>query len=75
MAMITDTTTATTEKTDVLVAVPTLLTVSGDSVNVIEALRRDMDVVNKTGETREEDLQTLTPSFNAWTALFAKRWT
>jgi len=75
MAMITDTTTATTEKTDVLVAVPTLLTVSGDSVNVIEALRRDMDVVNKTGETREEDLQTLTPSFNAWTAAIARRWT
>jgi len=73
--MITDTTTATTEKIDVLVAVLLLLIANGDFVSATEALRRDMDVVNKTGETKEEDLQTLTPSLNVWTAALARRWT
>ena len=75
MAMTMDTIIVTIGKIGVLVAVLMLLTVSGASVSVTEALRRDTAAVNRAGKTKEEDLETLILLYHVWTAAPVSTWT
>jgi len=56
------------------VAAPQLLTVSGGSVSVTVALRRDMAGVSRTGQIRGAGLITLTLLLSAWTPPAARGW-
>jgi len=56
------------------VAAPQLLTVSGGSVSVTVALRRDMAGVSRTGPIRGVGLITSILLLSAWTPPAARRW-
>jgi len=58
-----------------LVAVHMLHTVSGAFVSATVGTKKDMDDVNRTGQTNREDQTTLILLLSVWTAPTAKGWT